>query len=187
MPTNTTNYDIPKPLVNDATDEDLWGGYINDGLDIIDSTLKTLEDDIAAVGAATILAIVYPIGSYYFNETDPTNPTTLFGFGTWVAVTDKFIVGHGSTYTSTGGAATAALTEANMYPHFHLNGVADHVSNQLFVYTATTSGLPGNATQGMTSDGTSPVYQGTTSSVGSGTPFSIIPPYQAAYIWKRTA
>lgn len=37
MPTNTTNYSFKKPVV--GADEDLWGGYINDNLDDLDSLL----------------------------------------------------------------------------------------------------------------------------------------------------
>ncbi len=168
MPTYTTNYHLAKPLVNSAVDQDLWGGELNDDMDIIDTTMKTISD---ATTAAAILAIVYPIGSYYMNETVSTNPATLFGFGTWTAVTDKFIVGHGSTYTTTGGEATVTLGITNLPAHTHTfnndqggAGVAQFVASAAGSATAVTS-----------------------SSVGSATPFSIIPPYQAAYIWKRTA
>ena len=44
MPSLTTNYSLNKPLVNNATDQDLWGGYLNDNMDTIDSTLKTSRD-----------------------------------------------------------------------------------------------------------------------------------------------
>lgn len=40
MPTTTTNYGLEKPLVDDPTDEDLWGGYLNTDLDDIDTLLK---------------------------------------------------------------------------------------------------------------------------------------------------
>lgn len=43
MPTYTTNYNIPKPLVNDPQDEDLWGDYLNDGMDIIDATMASIS------------------------------------------------------------------------------------------------------------------------------------------------
>lgn len=129
-------------------------------------TLTQVETLIADAKAA-----LYPVGSYYMNETVSTNPATLLGFGTWVAVLDKFIVARGSTYTSTGGAATVALIAANNGPHTHnvtINDITD---------TGTTKAQGGE-------NGASPTIA--TSSSGSGTPFSIIPPYQAAYIWKRT-
>lgn len=40
MPTLTTNYSLQKPLVNDATDEDLWGDELNDDLDDLDTLLR---------------------------------------------------------------------------------------------------------------------------------------------------
>lgn len=46
MPSTTTNFSLNKPLVNSATDEDLWGGYLNDNMDTIDSTLKVARDSI---------------------------------------------------------------------------------------------------------------------------------------------
>jgi hypothetical protein len=39
LSTTTTNYGYVKPGVNDPTDEDLWGGYLNDDLDGIDAEL----------------------------------------------------------------------------------------------------------------------------------------------------
>lgn len=41
MPTSTTNYALQKPLVNNPTDQDLWGGELNTDLDNIDGLLKT--------------------------------------------------------------------------------------------------------------------------------------------------
>ena len=41
MPTSTTNFGLSKPLVNDVTDQDLWGGELNTDLDSIDTLLLT--------------------------------------------------------------------------------------------------------------------------------------------------
>lgn len=41
MPTYTTPYNLAKPLVNDASDQDLWGGELNDNMDIINDALVT--------------------------------------------------------------------------------------------------------------------------------------------------
>jgi len=46
MPTLTTNFSLNKPVVNSATDEDLWGGYLNDNMDTIDSTAKVARDRV---------------------------------------------------------------------------------------------------------------------------------------------
>lgn len=44
MPTITTNFSLNKPLVNNATDEDLWGDYMNTNMDTIDAALKPARD-----------------------------------------------------------------------------------------------------------------------------------------------
>ena len=41
MPDLTTNYSMYKPLVNNAVDQDLWGGYLNTNMDTLDSNLNT--------------------------------------------------------------------------------------------------------------------------------------------------
>lgn len=170
MPNSTANYSLLKPLVNDATDEDLWGGYLNDSMDLIDTQMKVNAD---AIALSTTLAAVYPVGTYYINETNSTNPGTLLGFGTWTAVADKFIVARGSTYTGTGGAAEVSLSVSNMPAHTHTMPVGGTISNSdvTTVEAAQIGSRHGNVP---------------TSSTGSGSPFSIIPTYQAAYIWKRT-
>lgn len=43
MPTFTTYYSLAKPLVNSPVDEDLWGGELNDNMDIIDTTMHDLS------------------------------------------------------------------------------------------------------------------------------------------------
>lgn len=40
MPTPTANYGLLKPLVNSVTDQDLWGGYLDDDMDDLDGLLK---------------------------------------------------------------------------------------------------------------------------------------------------
>lgn len=41
MPNFTANLNLNKPIVNSATDEDLWGGQLNDNMDTIDSEFAT--------------------------------------------------------------------------------------------------------------------------------------------------
>lgn len=123
---------------------------------------------------AGILSTVYPVGTIYWNKTDSTNPATLFGFGTWVAVTDKFIVARGSTYTATGGSATVTLTTNELPAHAHGYPRAGGASLNGGSVFPIFDGSSGN------------VFANTTSSTGSGGAFSIIPPYQAVYCWERT-
>lgn len=52
MPTLTTNYSLNKPLVADAIDEDLWGGYLNDNFDTLDTTIKAVDDATYCITAS---------------------------------------------------------------------------------------------------------------------------------------
>lgn len=56
MATNTPNYNFILPAVNDPTDEDLWGGYLNENWQGLDTLLKTATDSPTSVktGAYTI-------------------------------------------------------------------------------------------------------------------------------------
>lgn len=58
MPTLTPNYDFNLPLVNDATDQDLWGGELNDNFTSLDSLLYTATNVqkrvVTGVDTATI-------------------------------------------------------------------------------------------------------------------------------------
>lgn len=52
MPIPTTNYGFNKPNVNSADDEDLWGDQTNENWDLLDTTLKDVEDLAAPVTGA---------------------------------------------------------------------------------------------------------------------------------------
>lgn len=56
MPNLTTNYSFNLPLVNDATDQDLWGGYLNANWSSIDTLLFTATNlqTSAKTGAYTV-------------------------------------------------------------------------------------------------------------------------------------
>lgn len=213
MSTSTTNYDFTLPAVADPIDEDLWGAELNSNWSSLDDILPTpaankygaiavqnnadngldyitsqgsVNDILVSAGAdalpafssvaslkAVINDITWPVGSVYENFSDPTNPATLLGVGTWVAITDVFLVARGGTYSGTGGAATVSLSEANLAPHAHPYSRAGGAS------------LNGGSVFPIF-DGSGNAFASSTGVSGSGTPFSIIPPYQAVYTWKRT-
>jgi len=118
---------------------------------------------------ATIMALVYPVGSQYVNYTVATNPETLLGIGTWVAVTEKVTVGIGgagifSTLT-TGGAKTVDLS------HDHTGTTGTKAQ------TSTTSEAGGT--------GFTNAHNHTISSDGSEAQ-SIVQEFRTAYVWERT-
>jgi len=145
---------------------------IFDDVSDADLTKSCTVQAIVDLATAAARAALYPVGTIYYNKTDSTNPATLFGFGTWVAITDRFIVARGGTYTATGGAATVTLSQANL-PSFNLSvPTYANLNTGSNIRMADTSGTAGTAN---------------ISSGGSGTAVSIIPPYQAVYMWERTA
>ena len=133
-----------------------------------------------------------------------------FGFGTWQQVSDTFLYGNPN---SQGGASTVSLGVGNMPSHTHsipaLSGWAAnngaHTHNIRAKYTnncATKSGGSARANGGGNNtsdwrfgDTDSQGAHGhnvstnasTTGSNGSGSAFSIMPPYKGVYIWQRIA
>ncbi len=151
---------------------------------------KITLDQLASSTIVAIQALNYPVGSYYWNETDSTNPGTLLGFGTWTAVTDKFIVARGSTYTSTGGSATHTHDLSDS-AWAQITASASAGTDTLNIRRLTTGVTTWNGT---VSNSTSISFSASGTARTSGTALdgvtdagSTIPPYQAAYCWKRTA
>ena len=77
-------------------------------------------DHLANPAVLQVLQAVYPVGSIYCSYGN-TSPAVLFGFGTWQKIEGRFLLGANSTYSlgSTGGAATVALTVAQLPAHRH--------------------------------------------------------------------
>jgi hypothetical protein len=143
----------------------------------------------AAITAATINALVYPVGSIYMNANVATNPATLLGFGTWEAYAEGRVpVGKASsgtfdTLNATGGAETDAhtLTLSEIPSHNHNNGSYQYLllsnGSATIADTDSTSGEPNLA------------QQGAIQAAGGGQAHShdILQPYIVVYMWKRTA
>ena len=98
-------------------------GYVSGVTSAIQTQLDTLT---TAVNTKTTLAAVYPVGSIYINATNSNNPSSLLGFGTWVAFgAGRVPIGIDSSDTDfdtaeeTGGSKTHTLTESEMPAHRH--------------------------------------------------------------------
>jgi hypothetical protein len=81
MPTYTTNYSFNKPLVNNATDADLWGGQLNTNFDSLDTLLfaglsKFTTEGTIASATTTDLGTVTTS-----NIISITGTTTITGLG----------------------------------------------------------------------------------------------------------
>ena len=157
------------------------------------------------VGGKRLLDLVYPIGAVYMSL-NAANPATLFG-GTWAAIEGKFLLAADSAHgaATTGGAATHTLTTSQMPAHSHrVLGYADAEnvghdhgipnirtgqSGEYGVY-AETWGY-GSGSRELNTWFVDITHNHrvdiTSQSAGSGAAFSLMPPYLAVYMWKRTA
>lgn len=158
-------------------------GGTNEGpqLDLTQAVTGVLPVANGGTGLATLAALmnlIYPIGSIYCNYSVSTNPATLLGVGTWVALAGSVLVGIDGTTEfltagQTGGSKTATITQAEL-PSYNLSFTR---------YDGNSSGFTG--VQG-TTNGANPTTQNV-SSGGSGTAMPILPPYTVIYMWRRTA
>jgi len=135
----------------------------------------------AAISAAFINNLVYPVGSIYTNMAVATNPATLLGMGTWVAyAAGRVLVGKA-------GSGTFDTLNENLGAETHTLSVAELPS-----HTHTMSGNnandAGNSVPDVnTKSGSSTAKINTTTATGGGTAHSILQPSVTVYMWKRTA
>jgi hypothetical protein len=110
-------------------------------------------------------------------------------------LTDRFIIGAGSTYAvnGTGGVSSVTLTTNNLPAHTHTATVTDPTHSHSFTASVSTYGPRGGAggeywgaqPSGSTTAAASTGISVTNTSTGSGTSFSILNPYYAlAFIQK---
>ena len=132
--------------------------------------------------AAVINALVYPVGSIYFNAAVATNPATLLGFGTWAAYgagrvpVGKAASGTFDTLNETMGAETHTLSTSEIPSHTH--DVTWPRSNN--------SG-GGGPTSPCTSAGDGGPITQASQATGGGAAHNNIQPSIVVYMWKRTA
>ena len=145
------------------------------------------------VTAAIINALVYPVGSIYFNMAVSTNPNTLLGMGTWVAyATGEVLVGKeasgtfdtldeslGAETVSAGTSGSTTLSTSQIPAHTHTTtvgsgGGASHC-------TSSTQSAESCSTATTSSTGGGSGHTHTTPAV------STLQPSVTVYIWKRTA
>ena len=134
------------------------------------------------------LQAMYPIGTIYTNISNSTNPATLFGFGTWVAIAGRVVVGLDPSDTSfdtageTGGSKDAIVvshTHTITDPgHVHANGYPNWVGESTYG-----EGV-GYSSPANTSSATTGISINSTGSSGTN---ANLQPYVVAYVWKRTA
>jgi len=142
------------------------------------------------------------------------NPSTLWLGTTWQKQEGRFLLGSSSSYSlgATGGASTVQLAVTNLPSHTHSASQSAHTHTQpthkhsIYAYSSTTGATYHNkagafaygvdttntkvtetnaclvAGGDTTGSSTPSISIGAT---GSGTAFSILPPYLVVNIWKR--
>lgn len=143
----------------------------DDFIPIVDDS----DDTTKQMTLATLLNMIYPVGSIYTNATDDTNPGTLLGFGTWVAYAEgRVLVGlNGSdsdfdTEEQTGGQKTVQA-----HSHSVSLGVADDFNP------------PYNERELVRTDNNMGNHNFNTGVTGTGS--TNMNPYIVVHMWKRTA
>lgn len=124
--------------------------------------------------------LIWPVGAIYLS-TISTNPATVLGFGTWVAIAGRMLVGAGTSdavYTAgvTGGESVHTLTQAETPAHVHsyheMNNPTEHAAGGIDFWTTHYN---------------DPNTISNTASIGSGAAHNNMPPYLVIYMWQRTA
>ena len=140
-----------------------------------------VEAATAAISAAFINNLVYPVGSIYTNMAVATNPATLLGMGTWVAYAEgRVLVGKAGsgtfdTLNESLGAETHTLSVSELPSHTHTIG-------------GNVPGTPGGSVQQVQPAGSgSPSNILTSDATGGGGAHSNLQPSVTVYMWKRTA
>lgn len=150
-----------------------------------------------SAGSEISLENVYPVGAIYMSTVE-TSPNTLFGFGTWEQIKDRFLLSAGDSYEAgaTGGEATHTLSKSELpsyslgkipgiVPAAHANWNNDNVS-------ATSLGAVSSSKPGVERGSANAITSGTqfgyaVGTGGGGKAHNNMPPYLAVYVWKRTA
>jgi hypothetical protein len=149
----------------------------------------------------TALQVLYPVGTIYTNIAVSTNPATLLGFGTWVAITGRVVVGLDSgdaafdTVGETGGSKDAIVvshthtTDSQGSGTFYAANRSGIAPSGVFSFTGNTadSSLSGGGLTGDIKQYAAAAHSHTANSTGSSGTNANLPPYVVAYVWKRTA
>jgi microcystin-dependent protein len=162
-----------------------------------DSTIQTYDNLYGIIGVQPTTGATIPAGliSMWSGSIGsiPSGWYLCDGSNGTPNLTDRFVIGAGSTYAvnGTGGASTATLITANLPAHTHTATVTDPGHLHTYDRVNGSSGAAGGGASvisGYTTTNTSTATTGisvSNASTGSGTSFSILPPYYAlAFIQK---
>ena len=131
---------------------------------------------IPAITAAVVNALVYPVGSIYFNMAVSTNPATLLGMGTWVRY------GEGRVLVGMQDSGTFDALDESLGSETHTLSVAELPSH---THTLLGGGFDGSS--GAEPGSTTSANLGQGGATGGGAAHTNLQPSVTVYMWKRTA
>ena len=229
----TSNLTLTKPEVGGSVDT--WGTKANANFDKIDAVFSGAGNGTSVginVGSGKTAAIdgtmslwgtsitsvesiknevgklLFPIGSIYSNYSDSTNPNTLLGFGTWVALGATMLAGYkvgdayfgtpmgtgGSTdavsvthgHTATSSTTTTILDGGHSHPFTaSVNAYGPRGGSGSEYWGATASGSnTGAVTANITASSSTSTTVASSGESGVG---KNLPPFTTVYLWRRTA
>ncbi len=139
------------------------------------------------IATTAFLATLYPVGTVYTNISDSTNPGTLFGFGTWVAIAGRVVVGldSGDASFDTAGE-TGGSKDAVVVSHTHTDSGHTHTEHGYGAVSDGADSFTGGGGDSVFTYTTATGYANISTTGSSGTNANL-QPYVVAYVWKRTA
>lgn len=128
----------------------------------------------------SILEMVYPVGSIYISV-NSINPNSLFGFGIWEQIKDKFLLAAGDIHGAgeIGGEESHTLTSDEIPSHSHQFNRQQLWKNDPGVLNSNLDAGYGLGIKSLN------IYTDNTTSVGGGSAHNNMPPYLSVYIFKR--
>jgi hypothetical protein len=153
------------------------------------NTTQIATTAFVQTNVTSALQAAYPVGSIYMS-TVSTSPTTLFGFGTWVAFgAGRVLLGDGGGYSA---GATGGSADAITVSHTHTATVTDpgHLHSVGVKMDAAGAGGGGYVnfnpdTTFNTNSATTGISVGVSTTGSSGTGANL-QPYIVVYMWNRT-
>lgn len=151
-------------------------------MSVVNNRVTGVSDPVNATDAVnkqSLLSLIYPVGSIYMSVNN-VSPQIFLG-GTWVSISERFLLAAGSIYPagSTGGEATHTLTINEMPTHTHNIKLGNDTSESTYrvarYIDVKSAWWSGTGNDKMTEE------------VGGGAAHNNMPPYLAVYMWKRTA
>lgn len=154
-----------------------------------------LQNQINAIKSeqSQLLQRVYPIGSFYISEAT-VSPATLFGFGRWEKIEDRFLIGsskntpiksQGGSFTHSHGnldGRNGNLAAAIGAVNGNVNAIGYKATNDTNVSAlGNASFVVSGASQGFAG------WNHFTQVVGKTAATATAPPYYAVNIWRRVA